>query len=207
MKKIQYNFPAYMLKIPDTPLEDLPITLQTYLGMKATEDVSLRYKCRKRKNWYSVPIVEARPAFFFKRSYKYPRLVLNQSKALTTDTAYGITPVKGVAAKSICFSFYNTMTLAFSEIEGRFYGGGVLELTPREFRSLPLSLLKPTKVDFEEFKQLHDRGEDITSDVSVFGDRKLANSLSLSKFEVDLLQSSWKKLRNHRLRHGRLTFK
>ena len=207
MEKIRCNFPAHMLKIPDAPLEGLPMPLQTYLVMKATEDVSLRYKCRKRKNWFSVPIVEARPAFFFKRSYKYPRLVLNQSKALTTDTAYGIAPVKGVASKSICFSFYNTMTLAFSEIEGRFYGGGVLELTPREFRSLPLSLHKPTKADFDEFRHLHDRGGDITSDVSVFGDRMLANDLSLSTFEVGLLQSSWEKLRNHRLRHGRRTVK
>ena len=39
--------------------------------------------------------------------------------------------------RGICYSFYNSLTLLYAEIAGRFYGGGVLELSPKEFRSLP----------------------------------------------------------------------
>jgi adenine-specific DNA-methyltransferase len=39
---------------------------------------------------------------------------------------------------SLIFSFYNTLTLLMSEIEGRYYGGGVLELIPSEFKKLPI---------------------------------------------------------------------
>jgi hypothetical protein len=39
---------------------------------------------------------------------------------------------------SFIFSFYNSLTLVFAETDGRYYGGGVLELTPREFKKLPI---------------------------------------------------------------------
>ena len=61
-----------------------------------------------------------------------------------TDTAYHIRMQDKWNVKDLCFSFYNSLTLLFAEIEGRFYGGGVLELTPEEFRGLPLAMLKPS---------------------------------------------------------------
>ena len=39
---------------------------------------------------------------------------------------------KGIDKRSLISSYYNSLSLAFSEIVGRSYGGGVLELMPSE---------------------------------------------------------------------------
>lgn len=202
LSKLLSEHPSHLLCIDEIALEKLPKYLQKYLSSEAAREFAQRYKCRNRKHWYSVPIVSSTPAFFFKRSYRYPRIVVNQANTLTTDTAYGISPKRGVTAKGICYSFYNSMTLLFAEIEGRFYGGGVLELTPREFQSLPMSYIKPSKDAFSKFQALHTTDGDTAKLVAHAGNEWLSQKLSLSKREIALLEESWIRLRNHRLRHG-----
>ena len=51
---------------------------------------------------------------------------------------------------SFVFSFYNSLTFVFSELGGRYYGGGVLELTPKEFKELPIPYINITNSDFKE---------------------------------------------------------
>lgn len=108
-----------------------------------------RYKMTKRNIWYEVPNVGSHsPVLFFKRCHNFPRIVKNDAKVLATDSAYLVFPNNDVDAKSLVFSFYNSLTLAMAEIQGRFYGGGVLELTPLEFKSLPLPYALCEKSDF-----------------------------------------------------------
>ncbi len=40
------------------------------------------------------------------------------------------------SAYSVAFCFYNSLTVTLCEYRGRFYGGGVGELVPSEFKSL-----------------------------------------------------------------------
>lgn len=51
----------------------------------------------------------------------------------------------------LVYSFYNSLTLCFAELYGRYYGGGVLELTPNEFKKLPLPYFTITARDFNSF--------------------------------------------------------
>jgi adenine-specific DNA-methyltransferase len=53
--------------------------------------------------------------------------------------------------ENLIFSFYNSLTLAFAELYGRYYGGGVLELTPNEFKKLPVPYIKLPSGSFNSF--------------------------------------------------------
>ena len=80
--------------------------------------------------------------------------MLNHAKVLATDSAYLVTPKEGIDINSLVLSFYNSLTLVFSELNGRFYGGDVLELTPNEFKELPLPYLKFSKQEFRHYSKL-----------------------------------------------------
>ncbi|MEQ9424858.1 MAG: N-6 DNA methylase [Cyclobacteriaceae bacterium] len=100
------------------------------------EDLHKRYKMTKRTNWYHVPSVWSSEAIFCKRSHRFPRIFLNKANVLVTDSFYRVVTKEEYSPPNLVFSFYNTLTLTLAELEGRFYGGGVLELIPSEFKSL-----------------------------------------------------------------------
>ena len=70
-----------------------------------------------------------------KRSHDTPRLILNRVGAYTTDTAYRIR-TRDIAGERLVGCFLNPMTALSAELEGRHYGGGVLELIPSEIERL-----------------------------------------------------------------------
>ncbi len=107
-----------------------------YLATSAEQNIPSRYKCRIRQPWYKVPSVFSTPVNMLKRSNGMPRLILNRLNAFTTDTAYRITPNSGVDAETLVACFLNSVTALSAELEGRFYGGGVLELVPSEIERL-----------------------------------------------------------------------
>ncbi|HYK30802.1 MAG TPA: hypothetical protein VEV63_02535 [Streptosporangiaceae bacterium] len=97
-----------------------------------------RYKCRIRNPWYRVPVMPAGAMMLSKRSHRYPRVILNEVNAYTTDTIYRgrMTKACPVGAADLVASFHNSLTLLTAEIEGRSFGGGVLELVPSEISRL-----------------------------------------------------------------------
>ena len=106
------------------------------LGEK--QSLHTRYKCRVRSPWYTVPSVYSTEIGMLKRSHDTPRLILNQIGAYTTDTAYRIR--SKVAAETLVGCFINPLTALSAELEGRHYGGGVLELIPSEIERLTIPL-------------------------------------------------------------------
>jgi len=114
--------------------------------------INERYKASIRETWYEVPNVGIpSEAFFFKRCNEYPKLIKNNANVLATDSAYTITMNKNYDVENLIFSFYNSLTLSFAELNGRYYGGGVLELTPNEFKNLPVPYLDIKVKDFNSF--------------------------------------------------------
>jgi adenine-specific DNA methylase len=100
-----------------------------------------RYKCRIREPWYRVPSVRGGTLLLSKRSHLYPRLVLNEARSLTTDTIYRgeLQPWAAVAEADLVAAFHSSLTLLAAELEGRSFGGGVLELVPTEVGSLSVA--------------------------------------------------------------------
>lgn len=123
------------------PTDKLNIGAKKYLELGKEQDLTSRYKCRMRTPWYSVPSVYSTEVGMLKRSHHCPRLIYNDIRAYTTDTAYRIMTSK-VEAKKLVECFFNPLTVLSAELEGRHYGGGVLELIPSEIERLLIPLPK-----------------------------------------------------------------
>ena len=67
-----------------------------------------------------------------------PRLVHLAKKCAATDTIHRVRWRQPARGRRHAVSFMNTWTLLASELTGRSYGGGVLELMPGEANQLPL---------------------------------------------------------------------
>lgn len=123
----------------DAPAGPLPPPLQAWAASGERQGLHHRYKCRIRTPWYRVPSVWPAPVALLKRCHDLPRLVANPTGALTTDTAYRIRPA-GVEVAPLVAGFVSSLTALSAELEGRHYGGGVLELVPSEIERLLLAV-------------------------------------------------------------------
>jgi adenine-specific DNA-methyltransferase len=114
-----------------------------YLRLGEAQGLPKRYKCRIREPWYRVPDVRADDLMMAKRAHQFHRLILNRARVHTTDTIYRGHMRPGFEAwrESLVAAFHNTLTILSSEIEGRSYGGGVLELVPSEIGRLVVPLV------------------------------------------------------------------
>lgn len=112
-----------------------------YLDEGEERKLHKRYKCRIRKPWYRVPHIERGSLMLSKRSHRFPRVIVNEAAAYTTDTIYRGEPLEesGVSARAISASFHSSLTLLTAELEGRSFGGGVLELVPSEIERLAVA--------------------------------------------------------------------
>jgi hypothetical protein len=107
--------------------------------LRRGEELALhkRYKCRIREPWFRVPGIVRGELLLSKRSHMWPRVVVNEAKAYTTDTIYrGRLLTAERTARDVAAAFHNSLTLLTAELEGRSFGGGVLELVPTEIRRL-----------------------------------------------------------------------
>jgi hypothetical protein len=79
-----------------------------------------------------------------------PRLVHLGVKCTATDTIHRVTWRDPSCGRRHAVSFLNSWTLLASELTGRSYGGGVLELMPSEANQLPMP--EPTEELEEVFE-------------------------------------------------------
>ena len=141
----QANKAVWMLNLSGIKEDTFSVELNDYLKSgvnRETDKLNERYKCKQRIRWYDVPMIKNGQLMFFKRYNKLPRLVVNSANVFTTDISYNIRLKESFDPPSIAFCFYNSLTLALCEYNGRFYGGGVGELVPSEFKSLCLPYVK-----------------------------------------------------------------
>jgi adenine-specific DNA methylase len=130
----------FSASLPDPELNP---SAYEYLLIGKSLKLHQRYKCRIRTPWYRVPVVSPGRLLLSKRSHKYPRLILNDARVTTTDTIYQGDMVPAFSGKEGDFvaGFHNTVTLLTAEIEGRSFGGGVLELVPSEIGRLHVPIV------------------------------------------------------------------
>lgn len=109
-----------------------------FLSMGVVEALPDRYKCRIRTPWYRVPVVPPGQLLMAKRSHIFPRMIVNDAGVVTTDTIYRgrILQDSPLDAPTLAATFHNSLTILTAEVEGRSFGGGVLELVPSEIARL-----------------------------------------------------------------------
>lgn len=170
--------------------------VKAYVKSGEAQELHTRFKCRVRKPWYTVPSVYSTEIGMLKRSHHMPRLILNKAGAYTTDTAYRIT--SKVNAEHLVASFLNPLTALSAELEGRHYGGGVLELVPSEIERVLIPIAKKLKFDL---RKLDDAVRTMPMDDLVEKNGQIIfGQMSTSKADVDCLMAGWQKLRNRRHR-------
>lgn len=199
--RVSERWPAKLIDLNDYDEAEPDAAVQAYLKLGHEANIPKSYKASHRPIWFKVPVTWRGQGFFFKRSHGYPRLCINEANVLVTDTAYSLAPLGEATMRGICFSFYNSVTLLMSEIEGRFYGGGVLELTPNEFRRLPLFYSEPTDAQFAAFCEVQQWRDPLA--LAIAGDKVLAERHGFTAQDLTDIHAAWKVLRAHRLRHGR----
>lgn len=180
------NVPVFLLNL--SQCDDIPQKVLDYLekvGEEKTNQVKLkeRHKCSRRTPWYGVPIVNYGDVFFFKRSDRLPHLYINKKQIHTTDAGYHIRLAEAYDAASVVFCFYNSLTLALCEFNGRYYGGGVLELTPSEFKDLALPYTRIVRSDVEVLDRMFQENRPILDIVSYVNERTLATRLEPDMIE------------------------
>jgi len=174
---------------------------RSYIEAGEEEALHTRYKCRIRSPWFAVPSVHSTQIGMLKRSHDLPRLILNKVGAYTTDTAYRIRTLNGTPAEKLVSSFFNSLTALSAELEGRHYGGGVLELVPSEIEKLLLPLPNKVKISLQDLDQMIRTRP--THEVLESNSRVVLGGLGLARPKQDMLFDGWKRLRNRRHRISR----
>ncbi len=158
MRDLRTQDKAVNLILFDEPVAKLNKSAKAYIKSGEGDSfgkLNKRHKMKLRSPWFSIPSVWISEGVFVKRSHLFARIMLNEAKVNVTDSFYRVVTKKEYDIRCLIFSFFNSLTLALTELEGRFYGGGVLELTPSEFKNLLIPYRSDiTKKQFETLSQL-----------------------------------------------------
>lgn len=173
--------------------------VQEYIKLGESDNLHTRYKCSVRKPWYTVPSVYSTEIGMLKRSHHSPKLILNKINAYTTDTAYRIGVNSQTHPEKFVFCFGTAITALSAELEGRHYGGGVLELVPSEIEKLQIAL--PNSLNSFDLIALDksiksENGEDFVIEQS----KVVLSKLSISHDDQNDLINAWLRLKNRRHR-------
>ncbi len=193
---------VYLLNFPNKAFSELPSKMGEYIKIGEEQELQKRYKCRIREPWYVVPYVWASELSLLKRCHLFPRIVVNELRAHSTDTAYRIRmePQYRERANDLAFSFLNSLTFLCAELGGRHYGGGVLELVPSEIEKLfiPLIHIKPN--DFDKVDTMIRENATLDEILNFTDPLLLSEGLGLTSSEVQTIKDAHKRLMKRRLR-------
>jgi adenine-specific DNA-methyltransferase len=198
---VENGHPTKLICFPEKNVNSFSKNVQSYFRKGKSDLIHERFKCLDRKKWFVVPNI-AKPAdgFFFKRSHLYPKLLKNEAQVLVTDSAYKVDMIANFRIEDLIFSFYNSLTLSFVEIEGRYYGGGVLELTPSEFKKLPVPYASISNTNFRQFREIFENKAQIEDVLKIYDTQILNTTLDLTTEDTEKIQAIRNKLIAKRLR-------
>ena len=198
LSKYSKDNPAYLLHLTGVDEAEFSDSLIAYLQRGKDDGVHLGFKCRIRNRWYDVPSVYTPGGFLFRQINRYPLLVLNKTRATSTDTIHRVRFKKGINGDILAAIFFNSLTLAWAEVCGRSYGGGVLELEPREAEEIPLPYKEDLKIDPKKVDDLlrqncHEEALDYVDGIV------LKDYLGFDKLMVRRIRNAWEELRDRRI--------
>lgn len=193
----------YLFIPPNLDFKDLPRACQKYVRFGEQMNFHIGYKCSIRKRWYVTPSLWAPDAFALRQVGEYPKLILNLTKASSTDTIHRVRFRTGVQREIVPALFLNSLTFAFSEVTGRSYGGGVLTFEPTEIEELRIPKIHSLSVDFEEIDHLI-RLREIDRVLEIIDNALLIKQVGLESKEVAQLKRIWTKLASRRLNRSRI---
>ena len=192
------NRRSMLFSPPNLPIEELEYGEREYIEFGQSQDYDKGYKCRIRSPWYVPPKSWEPEAFFYRQVGAYPRIVINSSGALVTDTLHKIRFRPNVDGERVAAAIFNSYTLSQCELLGRSYGGGVLTFEPSEVRMIPFPTSNLDHIDpLEADRLIRDNKMD---ELIRMNDRiLLMDGIGLSEAQVKMLNGVWMTLRDRRL--------
>lgn len=197
-ESIKENKNVFLFSLPNKDFGELSKEEQHYLKYGESKGYNKRYKCRIRPNWYYIKPSWKPEAFLIRHIHLYPKMILNKTNIISTDTVLKIKFKNFVDKENVVCAFINSYTLALSEIIGRSYGGGVLELIPNEVRQLRIPMVNAEKLNLLQIDKWQREGE-IEKILNYTDFILLKQGLGLTDIEILSLRNIWKKLKDKRL--------
>lgn len=198
-RNIEADAKANLLVFPPEASEDLNEGVRAYLENGERLGVNKGYKTRIRDRWYVIPSIKLSDALFLRRNNLYPKFVLNEAKAYTTDTMHRVFIHEGVNKKAFVASYYNSLSFIYAEIQGRNFGGGCLELMPSEVGGILLPYHEENAAIFDKIDEML-RAKKSADEILDYTDAIiLKEGYGFSEKEINMLRSIWHKIINRRL--------
>jgi adenine-specific DNA-methyltransferase len=122
---------TYLFYPGDTPSPEA----QAYIDAGHKTGVDKAYKCRVRKAWHRVPLVQPADLLLTCMNADTPRLTTNSARAHHLNSVHGVylTDAHREPGRELLpLASLNSLTLLNAEMVGRAYGGGILKIEPRE---------------------------------------------------------------------------
>ncbi len=186
---------VHLLNLAPLKGTHLPASLAKYIRSGEEKAIHRGYKCSVRQPWYAVPSIWVPDGFVFRQIHDFPRVVHNQAQATSTDTIHRLR-CRGSSERVIA-NTYTYLTAASAEIEGRSYGGGVLELEPTEAERLLMPAQLNGAMPLAESDRLIREGR--LDDVLAENEKiVLRGHLGLSRRDSATLKAIWTKMRDRR---------
>lgn len=170
-----------------------------YIEFGEEQEINKGYKCRIREEWQIVPSQKLSDALFIRRNHLYPKLIINEAQAYTTDTMHRVNIKKNVNLKAFVASYYNVLSFAFAEISGRSHGGGVLELMPSEVENIMLPYHESNEELVEIIDEMIRSNKSIDEILEITNEKILNEKYNFSVEDVEIANGIWKKLSRRRL--------
>ena len=198
---------ARLVSFPDVPYEEYPDGHKQYIMLGEKNREHEGYKCSIRDRWYIVPSVWVPDAFFLRRNNLYPKFVLNRCNAVSTDTMHRMKFNDGIDPENVLLSYYNSISFAFTEICGRSYGGGVLEILPGEMGNILLPKVENISPKLREKLLIYidsvvRNDEDIEKALNIVDEEILIKTLGIDSETCYKCRAIWKKMQRRRLGRG-----
>lgn len=203
IKNRDFEARTHFLSFPKMKELNGAIGAKDYISWGEENNIHKGYKCRIRDEWQIVPSQRISEALFIRRNNLYPKLIINEAEAFTTDTMHRVTVKDKANIKALTASYYNSLSFAFAEICGRSHGGGVLELMPNEVERILLPYNENNADLLPIIDKMIREKKDISELLKITNQKILKENYGLTYEEIDLADSIWKKLSNRRLNRGK----
>ncbi|ULL09838.1 SAM-dependent methyltransferase [Mycobacterium liflandii] len=189
----------------DAPADPADPALIAHIDAGEAAGVHLGYKCSIRKPWWSTPSLWVPDLFMLRQIHRTPRLSVNSAAATSTDTVHRVrikTAGPRVDPTALAVAFHNSVTFAFAEIMGRSYGGGILELEPREAELLPIPPPTRAGAELATDVDLLLKADEIDKALDLVDRHVLIGELGMAPDAVARCRSAWMTLRDRRIKRG-----
>lgn len=198
---------ARLIVFPSKSLDEYPPEHQEYIDLGKKNEVNQGYKCSIRDQWYVVPSIWVPDAFFLRRNNLYPKFVLNQCGAISTDTMHRMKINEGIDKETLLLSYYNSISFAFTEVCGRSYGGGVLEILPGEMGNIMLPIINKFPINkkkdlLKKIDTIVREDKNIEDALDLVDEAVIIEHLGLERELCISCRNIWRKLQRRRLRRG-----